>query len=162
MPNPNARLTLRLTPVTSNIEPERYLSLKIDDADSGQTIVQFELLAEHLLDMFSGREVGGVDGVPAFLIEEGNRHTLGKTMGVVQRRFSTSDHNEDTVQRWAALHAGALGFHEFSVKKNNASQYVVTFRFYEEPERAEVMRSVKQATVDHVPPPAIESNRRRA
>jgi hypothetical protein len=160
MPKPNARLTLRLTPVTSNIEPERYLSLKIDDADSGQTVVQFDLLAEHLLDMFSGREVGALDGVPAFLIEERNRPTLGKTMGVVERRFSTGDHNEDTVQRWAQLHVGALGFHEFSVTKNNAAQYVVTFRFYEEPERAEVARSIKQATVDHVPPPAIESSRR--
>lgn len=162
MPKPNARLTLRLTSVTSNVEPERYMALKIEDAASGQTVAQFELLAEHLLDLFSGREVGGVDGVPAFLIEEGNRRTLGKAMGVVQRRFSTRDHNDDTVQRWANLHAGALGFHEASVTKNNAAQYVVIFRFYEEPERIEVARSIKQATIDHVPPPAIESNRRRA
>jgi hypothetical protein len=100
--------------------------------------------------------------MPAYVVEERNRSSLGKAMGVVERRFSIGDYNDDTVRRWAQLHCGALGFHEFNMTKNNASQYVVTFRFYEEPERAEVMRSIKQATVDHVPPPAIESRRRQA
>lgn len=162
MPNPNARLTLRLTSVISNIEPERYMALKIEDAASGQTVAQFELLGEHLLDLLSGREVGAMGGLPAFLIEEKNRPTLGKKMGIVERRFSMGDYNEDTIQRWATLHSGALDFHQFSVTKNNAAQYVVVFRFYEQPELVESVRAVKQATVYHLPGPAVESNRRRA
>jgi hypothetical protein len=151
MPENNARLTVRLSPVTSNIEPSRYLSLVVEDAASGQRIVQIALLGDALLDLFSGRQVGDVEGLPAYLIEESERVTLGKTRTNTSRRFSAASHTEGAVTQWAERNAVVLGAHSFSVKRNNSAQYVALFTYYADvPEgrELETWTGIKQAAMD--------------
>jgi len=158
MPDPNAHLTMRLSPVVSNMEPYRYMSLVIVDITSGRRIAEFELLPEHLMELLSSSQIGGVSGIPAWLIEPEDRHALGKNSFTTQRRFNVHKHNDDTVRRWAQKNSAAAGAHTFRVSKNNASQIVVTFVFYTEHagQELDVTQSTKQATMDHVAPPASD------
>lgn len=151
MPESNARLTMRLSPVTSNRDPERYMSLVIEDIISGRQVAAFELLGEHLLDLLGGRQIGGADGVPAWLIPPRDRPALGRLTFVTEHRFEMGKYNDDTVQRWARRNSPALGAHEFSVKKNNASMHVVRFVFYVDAADQEWLPEIaaaKQATMD--------------
>jgi hypothetical protein len=151
MHKPNARLTMRLTRVTSNVEPERYMSLVIEDVISGRQVAAFELLGEHLLDLLGGRQVGGVDGMDAWLVEPRDRPALGKLTFTTEHRFELGKYCDDTVARWARRTAPALGAHEYSVKKNNAAMNVVRFVFYvypDEQERLAEIAAARQATMD--------------
>lgn len=159
MPKPNARLNLHLTAVTSNRDPERYMSLVIKDAVSGRRIADFELLPEHVMDLIAGRQVGSVEGVAAWLIEPQDRHVLGQRNFNSTRRFSTHAHNDDTVERWAKLNAGAMGAHQFRISRNNAGQHVVTFTYYMQTNDDAVLADFaerKQATMAHLTPPAAD------
>lgn len=151
MPTPNARLTMRLSPVTSNRDPERYMSLVIEDVTSGRQVAAFELVGEHLLDLLGGRQVGGVDGMSAWLVEPRDRAALGKLTFVTEHHFDMGKYCDDTVQRWARRTGPALGAHEYSVKKNNAGMLVVRFVFYtyaDNQERLAELTAEKQATMD--------------
>lgn len=151
MPENNARLTLRLSPVTSNRDPGHYMALVIEDAISGLRVASFELMGEHLLDLLSGRQVGSVEGVPAYLIERENRGALGCHSFLTQHHFPMGRYNDDTVERWAASTSRALDAAEHRVKKNNAGQIVVTFVYYTTatlPAQVEALREERQATMD--------------
>lgn len=151
MPTPNARLTMRLSPVTSNRDPERYMSLVIEDVTSGRTVASFELVGEHLLDLLGSRQVGGVEGMPAWLVEPRDRPALGKLMFITEHQFNMRDYNDDTVQRWARRNGPALGAHEFSVTENNAGMHVARFVFYvylDNQDRLGEIAASKQATMD--------------
>lgn len=159
MPKPNARLTLQLSPVTSNRDQGNYMSLVIADAVSGRRVADFELLAEHLLDLLGNRQVGGVEGVPAWLIEPRDRHVLGQHHFITSRRFSTHTHNDDTVERWAKLNAGAMGANKFRISKNNSSQHVVTFDYYatvDSPAALDELIELNAGAMDHLTPPAAD------
>jgi hypothetical protein len=154
----NARLTLRLSPVTSNREPQHYMSLVVQDVISGHHVAEFELLGDDLMELLGNRQVGSVDGVAAWLIEAKDRQVLGKRKITTTRRFSMFTHNDDTLARWAKRNAGAAGAHTFGTHKNNASQIVVTFVHYTEcdtEQQAEELRALKQATMDVLAPPAV-------
>lgn len=151
MPKPNARLTMRLTPVTSNQEPDRYMSLVIEDITSGMRIASFELLGEHLLDLLGGRQVGGVDGMPAYLVEPADRPVLGCHVFHTEHRFPMGRYNDDTVERWAKRTSGALDAASYRVTKNNAQMLVVLFTYYTNaalPADREHLQEERQATMD--------------
>lgn len=130
MPKPNARLTMRLSPVTSNRDPERYMSLVIEDVTSGLRVASFELLGEDLLDLLGGRQVGGVDGVAAYLVEPHERPALGCHSFTTEHRFTMARYNDDTVERWAKRTSGALDAASYRVTKNNAGMLLVLFTYY--------------------------------
>lgn len=151
MPPANARLTMRMTQVTSNTEPYQYTSLEIDDATSGLTIAAFELSPQDVVDLIAARLVGGVDGVAAWLIEPELRGALGCRMFNTSHRFAASQYTEDTVQRWAGRTSKALGAAKFRVSKNNSSQIVVLFTYYTRATtdaKVEELREMRQATMD--------------
>lgn len=151
MPQPNAHLTMRLTPVTSNRDPERYMSLVIEDITSGLRIASFELLGEHLLDLLSNRQVGSVDGLPAYLIEPEMRGALGCHTFLTDHRFPTGKYNDDTVERWAQRTSRALDAAKYGISKNNAGMIVVTFTYYTNaalPADRERLQEERQATMD--------------
>lgn len=151
MPDPNARLTMRLTSVTSNQDPEHYMVLKIEDATSGLTVAQFELLGDDLMDLLSNRQVGGVDGVPAYLVEPTSRPALGCHRFTTDVRFRGSQYNDDTVERWAGRTSGALDAASYRISKNNDGMIVVTFVYYTSaalPAQVEALREERQATMD--------------
>lgn len=151
MPDPNARLTMRLTPVTANRAPERYMSLVIEDVTSGLRIAQFDLLGDDLLDLLGNRQVGGTDGIPAYLIERENRGALGCHTFNTEHRFRMSQYNDDTVDRWAARTSRALDAASYRVTKNNARMLVVTFVYYTTAalsDQVEALREERQATMD--------------
>jgi hypothetical protein len=156
MPEKNARLTLRMSPVTSNRQPEQYISLVVHDAVSGQRIVQFELLGQDVLDLFSNRQVGGVDGLEAWVIEPELRHTINRMHGTTTRRFPTSKFEESAVALWCSQNCSALGGTSWRVTQNNASMHVVHWDYYvdvrTQPELDAVMQ-VRQDTMDVLPEP---------
>jgi len=158
MPKPNARLTLRLSPVTSNMHPERYMSLVIEDAESHQRVVSFELLGDDLLELLAGRTVGSVDGVDAWLIESRDRPTLGRRRFTTARHFS--DDSEDAVRTWARRNGPPLGAHEYQVNRTNGGTWRVVFVYYAlantDAHVAEVAK-IKQDTMDVLPSPSSES-----
>lgn len=151
MPKPNARLTMRLTSVTSNRDPEHYMVLKIEDATSGLTVAQLELLGEDLMDLLGNRQVGGVDGMPAYLTEPENRAALGCHTFTTSHRFPLSHYNDDTVDRWAARNSRALDAASYRVIKNNTRMAVVTFTYYTNaalPTDRHRLQEERQATMD--------------
>lgn len=151
MPQPNAHLTMRLTPVTSNQEPERYMSLVIEDVRSGLRIASFELVGDDLLDLLGGRQVGGVDGVPAYLIEPEHRPALGCHTFTTEHHFPMSQYNDDTVERWAKRTSGALGAANYRLSKSNQGTLRVYFTYYTKaalPAVINDLREERQATMD--------------
>jgi hypothetical protein len=156
MPDPNARLTMRLSPVTSNREPGHYMSLVISDITSGQRVAQFDLLGDHLLDLLATRQVGGVDGMDAWLIEPDNRQNLGRMHGTTTRRFPTATFEEVEVMRWCATNCRAIGGTNWRISQNNAGMHVVTWDHYVETldqvELDAVIRR-RQDTMDVLPDP---------
>lgn len=156
MPKPNARLTVRLTPRFSNVGPERRMALIVEDAASDRKVIEVELLGEHLMDLLGNRQVGGVDGVPAWLIEPDDRHALGKLNGVTSRRFPISRHDEVDIHKWCATHAPVAGAHTWRFSKNNMNMFVVNWTHYldvrTEDELDAVMRQ-RQDAMDLLPEP---------
>lgn len=151
MPEANARLTMRLTPVTSNQDPDRYMSLVIEDVTSGLRIASFELLEEHLLDLLGNRQVGGHDGIPAWLIEPERRNALGMNTFRTEHAFPAAQYNDDTVDRWASRVSGALGAASYSVSPSNTGQLRVAFTYYTSaglPADVERLREERQAAMD--------------
>jgi len=150
MPNHNARLTMRLTPVTSNQEPELYLSLVIEDAISGLRVAAFDLLPQDVMDLMSQRQVGGVDGVKAWLLEPEMRDALGMKQFTTNYNFPASQYNDDTVERWARRISGALGAASYSVSMSNDRQLRVRFTYYTNalPASVEREREQRQAAMD--------------
>lgn len=151
MPKPNARLTMLLTSATSNQDPEHYMVLKIEDATSGLTVAQFELLGDDLMDLLSHRQVGGMDGVPAYLVEPKSRPALGCRRFTTDVRFRDSQYNDDTVERWAERTSGALDAASYRISRNNASMIVVNFEYYTNaalPAQVEALREERQAAMD--------------
>ena len=130
MPDNNARLALRLSAVTSNRDPGRYMTLVVTDIASDQRIVQMDLLGEHLLELLSSMQVGGADGLEAWIIEPADRATIGKIRGVTSRRFSIYEHDEDAIAKWAGECLDAMGAHGFRLSQNNEGKFVVAFEHY--------------------------------
>jgi len=156
MPDPNARLTIRMSPVTSNRQPEQYMSLVVADATSGQTVAQFELLGQHLLDLLGNRQVGGVDGMDAWLIEPDARRYLGHMHGTTVRRFPTARFEEQAVANWCAGNCRAIGGATWRVSQNNASMHVATWDHYvdtRDPQELDAVLMRRQDTMDVLPEP---------
>lgn len=156
MPDNNARLTLHLVPVTSNREPYNYMRLTITDIASSRLVAEFDLGAEQLLELLGHRQVGSVDGVPAWLIEPDDRHALGKLNGVTTRRFRALLYDDAAIDAWCWHHASALGAHSWRFNKDNAGMYVVHWIHYlavrDEDELADIIRR-RQDTMDVIPGP---------
>lgn len=151
MPPANARLTMRMTQVTSNREPYQYTRLEIEDATSGLTIAQFELSPKDVVDLIASRQVGEVEGLPAWLIEPEMRTALGCRSFNTSHRFRASQYNDDTVDRWAKRISGALGAAKWRTSKNNEGQIVVLFTYYTQatlPAQVEALREDCQAQMD--------------
>ena len=151
MPENNARLTMRMTQVTSNQEPYHYTILRVEDATSGLLVAEFELSPKDVVDLIASRQVGDVEGLPAYLVEPEMRAALGCRSFNTSHHFPTSKYNDDTVDRWAKRTAGALGAAKWRTSKNNAGQIVVLFTYYTQvttDARMEELRETRQATMD--------------
>lgn len=127
---PNANLTIQMFPVTSNVEPGRYIKIVVSDIDSGRDVAHFELLPEHLMDLLGNRQVGGVKGVPAWLIEPERRAVLGMRSFFTQCVFPGSKYKEDSLGRWARSVCSALGATDYQIRPNNSGEYRVGFTHY--------------------------------
>lgn len=151
MPPANARLTMRMTHVTSNQEPYRYTKLEVEDATSGLTVASFELSPDQVVDLIASRLVGDVDGIPAWLIEPELRGALGCHSFNTTCRFRAYQYNDDTVDRWAKRTSSALGAAKYRTSKNNSGQIVVVFTYYTQatlPAQVEALREDCQAQMD--------------
>lgn len=159
MDDKNARLTMRLVPVTANSEPSQYMKLVVEDAVSGLTIIEMELLGEHLLDMLGNRQVGGVDGLEAWLLPEPLRSNLGRKRGITRRLFPMRDHEEEDVRDWCAYHGPALGAVSWTVSRQNTGSYnVAWYHYFDMPDdQLKAVLTVRQDTMDMIPEPARKS-----
>jgi len=160
MPSPNARLTLRMTQVSSNQKPYRYTSLEIQDVDSTLTLASFVLAPEHVVDLIAGRLVGDVDGVAAWLVEPAERPLLGRLMGTTVRHFPTGSYDESAVIDWCAKNGPAIGAHSWSVRQNNGGMHVAVWRHYVDVQTADELDAVierRQDTMDVLPEPGARA-----
>lgn len=151
MPTSNARLTIRMTQVTSNKEPYHYTRLEVDDATSGLTIASIELSPKDVVDLISSRLVGDVDGLPAYLIEPEMRGALGCHTFNTKYHFPSSRHTEEAVEAWAKRTSGALDAAKYRTSKNNSGQIVVLFTYYTKATLPAVIDDImqeRQATMD--------------
>lgn len=159
MPKPNARLALRLSPVTSNQEPGRYMRLAIEDIVSGHRVAEFELIGEHLLDLLGNRQVGGADGMPAWLIEAKERETLGMRTFTTERGFDAASYTDGTVEEWASRFCGKIGADKFSVRRDNNNTLRARFVYFTHADNdADVIaiNARRQATMDALVAPIAD------
>lgn len=144
MPAPNARICVRLAFVTSNEEPHHYAELRIEDAASSLMIAVIPLDGNNLMELLGNQLVGGVDGIPAWLLDRPGRDQLGLTNVTVSRTFPRESRGELTgeawknaLQNWADQATRLINGMTNEVRPNNSGGHQVIIRLYVPAEDAE-------------------------
>lgn len=158
MPDPNTKLTMRLSPVTSNKAPYRYLALTIEDVASGTRFVQMNLEPEHVMQMISNQQVGEVQGMDAWLLPAEHRHQLGKLSRNVSVDVERWGRERADINQWAEHARVAIRADSVSARAQNTGNWHIVFTFYLDPAREDLSAYMadRQTLLDELPRPKAD------
>lgn len=126
----NARVTLLLTG-----RSDRGMTLRIQDATSRLPILEVELDAQALLELLTHTQVGGVEGIPAWLT--GQRQHLGKYHSHASVSWQSKWPSDKQAQdAWAESMGQELGAASFTVNEHNQGRRSIVLRFYGETQQS--------------------------